>query len=157
MIISRTPFRMSFFGGGTDYPLWYRENGGAVLVSAIDKYCYITCRYLPPFFKYRNRIVWSRVECVNSVAQIEHPAVRASLQYVNIHEGVEIHHDGDLPARTGLGSSSAFTVGMLNALYGLKGTMASKAIPRPTWKRSSTSRCRFPRCWARPACRSAAC
>jgi D-glycero-alpha-D-manno-heptose-7-phosphate kinase len=127
MIISRTPFRVSFFGGGTDYPVWFEKNGGRVLTSTINKYCHISARYLPQFFEYRNRIVWSRIECVDDVARIEHPAVRAGLQFLDIREGVEIHHDGDLPARTGLGSSSAFTVGMLNALYGLKGVMASKS------------------------------
>lgn len=127
MVISRTPFRVSFFGGGTDYPVWFEKNEGRVLSSTINKYCHISARYLPPFFECRNRIVWSRIECVNSVDEIQHPAVRASLKFLDVHSGVEVHHDGDLPARTGLGSSSAFTVGMLNALYGLKGVMASKA------------------------------
>lgn len=127
MIISRTPFRVSFFGGGTDYPAWFQLNGGRVLTSTIDKYCHISARFLPQFFEYRNRIVWSRIECVNNVEDIQHPAVKACLKFLDVHEGVEIHHDGDLPARTGLGSSSAFSVGTLNALYGLKGTMASKA------------------------------
>lgn len=126
MIISRTPFRVSFFGGGTDYPVWFRENGGAVLATTIDKYCYITCRYLPPFFEHKSRIVWSRIESVTEVDQIQHPSVREALTYLGIHEGVEIHHDGDLPARTGLGSSSSFTVGLLHSLYGLQGVMPSK-------------------------------
>lgn len=126
MIISRTPFRISFFGGGTDYPVWFRENGGAVLVTTINKYCHITCRYLPPFFEHRNRIVWSRIEVVNEVSQIQHPAVREALAYMGIHDGVEIHHDGDLPARSGLGSSSSFAVGLLNCLYALRGIMPSK-------------------------------
>lgn len=126
MIISRTPFRISFFGGGTDYPVWYREHGGAVLATTIDKYCYISCRYLPPFFEHKSRVVYSKVETVKSHAQIEHPAVRAVLEYKKIQEGVEIHTDGDLPARTGLGSSSAFTVGLLNAIYALQQKMASK-------------------------------
>lgn len=126
MIISRTPFRISFFGGGTDYPVWYREHGGAVLATTIDKYCYITCRYLPPFFEHRSRLVYSKVETVGSNDQIEHPAVRSVLQHLNITQGLEIHHDGDLPARTGLGSSSSFTVGFLHALYGLNGRMPTK-------------------------------
>lgn len=127
MIISRTPFRISFFGGGTDYPVWFRDNGGAVLATTINKYCYITCRFLPPFFDHRSRIVWSKIELVRDTAEIEHPAVREALRFLGITDGVEIHHDGDVPARGGLGSSSAFTVGLLHALYGLKGVMPSKA------------------------------
>ena len=126
MIISRTPFRISFFGGGTDYPVWYRENYGAVLGTTIDKYCYITCRYLPPFFEHKHRIVYSQTELVRDIGEIRHPAVRETLRFVGITEGMEIHHDGDLPARTGLGSSSSFTVGLLHALYALKGIMPSK-------------------------------
>ncbi len=126
MIISKTPFRISFFGGGTDYPVWYRENQGAVLSTAIDKYCYITIRYLPPFFPHKHRIVYSKIEMVNDVNEILHPAVRATLQFLNIDKGIEIHHDGDLPAKTGLGSSSSFTVGLLNSIYALKGVIPSK-------------------------------
>lgn len=126
MIICRTPFRISFFGGGTDYPAWYRENGGATLATTISKYSYITCRWLPPFFGHRSRIVWSKIELVKDVGEIEHPAVRETLRHLQIQDGIEIHYDGDLPARTGLGSSSAFTVGLLHALHGLKGTMPSK-------------------------------
>lgn len=126
MIISRTPFRISFFGGGTDYPAWYKENEGAVLATTIDKYCYITCRYLPPFFEHKWRIVYSQTELVNDLEEIRHPSVRESLKFMDIDRGVEIHHDGDLPARTGLGSSSAFTVGLLNALYALKGSIIDK-------------------------------
>lgn len=126
MIISKTPFRISFFGGGTDYPVWYRENQGAVLSTTIDKYCYITIRYLPPFFPHKHRIVYSKIEMVNDVNEILHPAVRATLQFLNIDKGIEIHHDGDLPARAGLGSSSAFTVGLLHSIYALKGQMPSK-------------------------------
>ncbi len=126
MIISRTPFRMSFFGGGTDYPTWYEENKGAVLATTIDKYCYITCRYLPPFFKHKSRIIYSQMEHVKRIDEIDHPAVREVLRYLKIRQGVEIHHDGDLPARTGLGSSSSFTVGLLNALYALIGKMPTK-------------------------------
>lgn len=127
MVISKTPYRISFFGGGTDYPVWYKENGGAVLATTIDKYCYITCRYLPPFFEHKHRVVYSKVENVKNISQIEHPSVRAALQYMDIKHGVEIHHDGDLPARTGLGSSSSFTVGMLHSFYALKGLMPTKA------------------------------
>ncbi len=126
MIISRTPFRVSFFGGGTDYPQWFQENKGAVLATTIDKYCYITCRYLPPFFDHKSRIIYSKMEHVKTIDEIDHPAVREVLKFLKIKEGVEIHHDGDLPARTGLGSSSAFTVGLLNGLYGLKGIMTTK-------------------------------
>lgn len=126
MIISRTPYRISFFGGGTDYPAWYRENTGAVLATTVDKYCYLTCRYLPPFFSHKSRIVYSKIESVISHDEIQHPSVRETLKYLGFEEGVEIHHDGDLPARTGLGSSSAFTVGLLHALYALKQIMVSK-------------------------------
>jgi len=126
MIISKTPFRISFFGGGTDYPVWYRENQGAVLSTTIDKYCYITIRYLPPFFPHKHRIVYSKIEMVNDINEILHPAVRATLQFLNIDKGIEIHHDGDLPAKTGLGSSSSFTVGLLKSLYALKGVIPSK-------------------------------
>jgi len=127
MIISRTPFRVSFFGGGTDYSAWYQDHNGAVLATTIDKYCYITCRYLPPFFEHRSRIIYSKMEHVRqSIDEIDHPSVREVLRLLKIHEGVEIHHDGDLPARTGLGSSSSFTVGLLNSLYALKGQMVTK-------------------------------
>lgn len=126
MIISRTPFRISFFGGGTDYPVWYRENSGAVLSTTIDKYCYISCRRLPPFFEYKHRIVYSKYEHVNEIDEIIHPAVREAFRFMDIKEGLEIHHDGDLPARSGLGSSSSFTVGLLHALYALKGEMITK-------------------------------
>jgi len=126
MIISRTPFRISFFGGGTDYPVWYRENRGAVLSTTIDKYCYITVRYLPPFFPHKHRIIYSKIETVKNIEEILHPAVRETLKFLDVNKGIEIHHDGDLPARTGMGSSSAFTVGLLNSLYALKGVMVSK-------------------------------
>ena len=126
MIISRTPFRISFFGGGTDYPVWYQEEGGAVLATTIDKYCYITCRYLPPFFEHKTRIVYSKIENVKTNDEIKHPAVRGVLEYMKIDHGVEIHHDGDLPSRTGLGSSSAFTVGFLHALKALRQVMPTK-------------------------------
>ena len=126
MIISRTPYRISFFGGGTDFPAWYRKHGGAVLAVTIDKYCYLSCRYLPPFFEHRIRLVYSRIESCQSIDEIAHPSVREVLRYLNIDRGVEIHHDGDLPARSGMGTSSSFTVGLLHALYALKGFMPSK-------------------------------
>ncbi len=126
MIISRTPFRISFFGGGTDYPAWYRKHGGSVLAAAFDKYCYITCRYLPPFFEHRVRVVYSKIENCDTIDEITHPSVREVLRYLNVDRGVEIHHDGDLPARSGMGSSSSFTVGLLHALYALKGHMPHK-------------------------------
>ncbi len=126
MIISRTPFRISFFGGGTDYPMWYNEYGGRVLATSINKYCYITLRYLPPFFDHKYRIVYSKRETVKNISEIQHSSVRETLRFMNWDYGVEMHHDGDLPARTGLGSSSAFTVGLLNALYALKGKMVTK-------------------------------
>jgi D-glycero-alpha-D-manno-heptose-7-phosphate kinase len=126
MIISRTPFRISFFGGGTDYPDWYRKHGGAVLATTIDKYCYITCRYLPPFFEHRYCLVYSKIEYCQTIEEIVHPAVREVLRFLDIPRGVEIHHDGDIPARSGMGSSSAFTVGLLHAMHALKGQMVSK-------------------------------
>jgi D-glycero-alpha-D-manno-heptose-7-phosphate kinase len=126
MIISRTPFRISFFGGGTDYPPWYLKNSGSVLSATIDKYCYITLRYLPPFFEHRIRIVYSKIELCQKYDEIQHPAVRETLRFLNLDRGLEIHYDGDLPARSGMGSSSSFTVGLLNALYAKQGIMASK-------------------------------
>lgn len=126
MVITSTPLRISFFGGGTDYPVWYREHGGSVLSTTIDKCCYITCRRLPPFFEYHSRISYSTVENVSRNDVIQHPSVRACLQHLGIEEGVEIHHVADLPARTGLGTSSAFTVGLLHALYALKNQMRDK-------------------------------
>jgi D-glycero-alpha-D-manno-heptose-7-phosphate kinase len=126
MIITRTPLRISFFGGGTDYPVWYRENGGAVLSTAINKCCYITCRRLPPFFEYHSRVSYSKVENVASNGSIEHPSVRACLEFMGIDDGVEVHHVADLPARAGLGTSSAFTVGLLLGLYALTNQMRDK-------------------------------
>ncbi len=126
MIITRTPLRISFFGGGTDYPVWYRQHGGAVLSTTIDKSCYITTRWLPPFFEYHSRISYTKVENVGANTEIEHPSVRACLQFMGIDGGVEVHHIADLPARTGLGTSSAFTVGLLLGLYALKDKMRDK-------------------------------
>lgn len=126
MVITRTPLRISFFGGGTDYPVWYRQHGGSVLSTAINKCCYITCRRLPPFFEYHSRISYSKVENVVRNDAIQHPSVRACLQFLGINDGVEIHHVADLPARTGLGTSSAFTVGLLLGLYALRNQMRDK-------------------------------
>lgn len=126
MIISRTPFRVSFFGGGTDYAGWYREHGGAVLSTTIDRYCYISVRELPPFFDHRFRLVYSFVENVKEISDIAHPAARGVLQWLKVTKGLEIHHDGDLPARSGVGSSSAFTVGLLNAMRALEGQHTTK-------------------------------
>ena len=126
MIISRTPFRISFLGGGTDYPRWYKRHGGAVIATTIDKYCYLTCRYLPPFFEHRIRVVYSKIENCQTVDEVSHPSVREALKFLQVTRGVEIHHDGDLPARSGMGSSSAFTVGLLHALHALEGRMVSK-------------------------------
>lgn len=126
MIITRTPFRISFFGGGTDYPAWFNEHGGQVLATTIDKYCYINCRYLPPFFEHKHRIVYSRIENVKKIEEIEHPAINGVLRWFNWEKGLEIHHDGDLPARSGLGSSSSFTVGLINTLHALRGERISK-------------------------------
>jgi D-glycero-alpha-D-manno-heptose-7-phosphate kinase len=126
MVITSTPLRISFFGGGTDYPVWYRQYGGSVLSTTINKCCYITCRRLPPFFEYHSRISYSKVENVNRNDAIQHPSVRACLEFLKIDEGVEIHHVADLPARTGLGTSSAFTVGLLLGLYALKNQMCDK-------------------------------
>lgn len=126
MVISRTPFRISFFGGGTDYPVWYKENGGAVLSTTINKYCYISCRYLPPFFDYKYRIRYSWRELTHSISEIKHPSVRECLKFLNIREGIEVVHTSDIPAQSGIGSSSAFTVGFLNVLYALIGKMVTK-------------------------------
>ena len=126
MIITKTPYRVSFFGGGTDYPEWFQENGGAILATTICHYCYIYGRVLPPFFDYRYRVVWSKIEHVIELNEIEHPVVREALKWMNIHFGMEIHHNVDLPARSGLGSSSSFSVGMLNMLHTLNGKSPSK-------------------------------
>lgn len=126
MVITRTPLRISFFGGGTDYPVWYRQYGGAVLATTINKCCYITCRRLPPFFEYHSRISYSKVENVRRNGAIEHPSARGCLEFLGIEDGVEIHHVADLPARTGLGTSSAFTVGLLLGLYALQDRMRDK-------------------------------
>ena len=126
MIISKTPYRISFFGGGTDFPQWYRENGGAVLSSTIDKYCYISCRRRPPFFEAKHRFVYSEIENVNEIEDIRHPSIRAVLHWLRVSNALEIHHDGDLPARSGLGSSSSFTAGLLNVMRAMDGKIYSK-------------------------------
>lgn len=126
MIITRTPFRISFFGGGTDYPEYYEKYGGSCLSATINRYCYITCRYLPPFFDHKFAIRYSKKELTQTIDEISHPSVRECLKFMEIKEGVEIIHTSDLPARSGIGSSSAFTVGLLNALYSLKGQMQTK-------------------------------
>ena len=125
MIISRTPYRVSFFGGGTDYPIWYRRHGGQVLATSINQYLYISCRYLPPFFSHKLRLSYSIIEECVSVDEIRHPSAREVLQYLGIRDGVEIHYDGDLPSKSGVGSSSAFTVGLLNVIHAYKGEMIS--------------------------------
>lgn len=126
MILSKTPYRISFFGGGSDYPSWFQKHGGAVLSTTISHYCYISAKFRPPFFTDKSRVVWNRIEEVMDNGEIQHPSVKACLQYLGITEGVEIHHTGDLPARSGLGSSSTFTVGLLNALRALRGMETKK-------------------------------
>lgn len=125
MIITRVPFRVSFFGGGTDIPIWFERNGGAVLSTTIDKYCYVTARALPPFFDHKVRLAYSRIELVTDLEDIEHPLVRAALQRFE-RSNVEIHYDADLPAWSGLGTSSAFGVGLVGALSGLAGRLLSR-------------------------------
>ena len=120
MIITKTPYRVSFFGGGTDFPLWFREYGGRVISTSINKYCYITCRRKPAFFPHKHRFVYSEIEDVNDISATRHPAIKGVLEWMDWTDGLEIHHDGDLPARSGLGSSSAFTVGLLQAMHRLK-------------------------------------
>ena len=126
MIISRTPLRISFFGGGTDYPAFYEEHGGAVLSTSINKHSYVISRRLPPFFDYKYRIRYFLREETQTIAKIKHPSVRECLNFINLDYGVEIQHNADLPAMSGLGSSSAFTVGLLNTLYALKGELVTK-------------------------------
>ena len=116
MIITKTPYRISFFGGGSDYPQWYKKFGGSVLSTTIDKFIYISCRELPPFFDHKYRVVWSKIENVKKIDQIQHLTVKKLLQHNKIKAGLEIHYDGDLPARSGMGSSSSFSVGLISAL-----------------------------------------
>lgn len=126
MVITRTPFRVSFFGGGTDYPDWFQKHGGLIVGTTFQRYCYISCRNLPPFFNHKTRIVYSQTEEVNHPDEIRHPAIRGCLKALNISDGLEIHHDGDLPARSGLGSSSSFTVGFLLSLEAMRHRMPTK-------------------------------
>ena len=125
MIITKTPFRMSFFGGGTDMESFFKENGGAVLSTTFDKYCYVTVRHLPRFFDYKTHLTYSKMEYVNNCDEIEHPAIRNAMNMLDMHE-IRLTYESDLPARSGLGSSSSFAVGMLNAFYALKGKYADK-------------------------------
>lgn len=127
MIITQTPFRMSFFGGGTDMPEFFREHGGAVLSTTFDKYCYVTARHLPRFFDYSTELVYSRTERVSDSFELEHPMVRNAMAMLDMHE-MRISYDADLPARTGLGTSSSFAVGLLNAFHSIKGQYASKRM-----------------------------
>lgn len=125
MIITKTPFRMSFFGGGTDMPDFFNEYGGAVISTTFDKYCYVNVRHLPPFMPYYSELVHNRFERVKDINEIEHPLIRECMRFHDIHE-IRLTYEGDLPARTGLGTSSTFAVGMLNAFCALKGKMMSK-------------------------------
>lgn len=127
MIITRTPLRISFFGGGTDLPGYYRQHEGEVLSTTINKYLYITCRHMPPFWDYKHRFVYgSKTELVSELDEIDHPAIRETLRFLKIGYGVDMHYNTDIPARSGIGSSSSFTVGLLNALNGLEGRISSK-------------------------------
>jgi D-glycero-alpha-D-manno-heptose-7-phosphate kinase len=125
MIITKTPFRMSFFGGGTDMENYFRENGGAVLSTTFDKYCYVNVRHLPRFFDYSSELSYSKMERVTDVEDIQHPAIRNAMKMLDMHE-IRLTYEADLPARSGLGTSSSFAVGMLNAFYALKGKYADK-------------------------------
>lgn len=125
MIITQTPFRMSFFGGGTDMKEYFIENGGAVISTTFDKYCYVTVRHLPRFFDYKTHLTYSRMEYVNAYGEIKHPAIREAMRMLDIHE-IRLTYESDLPAKSGLGTSSSFAVGMLNAFYAIKGKYADK-------------------------------
>ncbi len=125
MVITQTPFRMSFFGGGTDYEGFYKEHGGSVISTTFDKYCYVSARHLPRFFDYSNQVTYSIIERVASPDAIKHPAVRAAMKYLDMHE-MNITYDADLPARSGLGTSSSFAVGLLSAFYAIKGKYMDK-------------------------------
>ena len=134
MIITKTPYRISFFGGGTDYPNWYLKNRWELISTTINKYIYISCRYLPPFFEHKHRISYTKIELVKDIKKIQHHAVKGVFKYYNIQNGLEIHYDGDLPARSGMGSSSSFMVGLvngINCLYGRrlnKDTLSKKSL-----------------------------
>ena len=126
MIISKTPYRISFFGGGSDYPNWFNRYTGKVLSTTINKHIYISCRFLPNFFNHKYRIVWSKIENVKNINQIQHKVVKNLLMHLKISQGLEIHYDGDLPARSGMGSSSSFSVGLIKALNEFKNIKLSK-------------------------------
>ena len=125
MIITKTPFRMSFFGGGTDMESFFMENGGAVLSTTFDKYCYVNVRHLPRFFDYSTELSYAKIERVTDVNDIQHPAIREAMKMLDMHE-IRLTYEADLPARSGLGTSSSFAVGMINAFYALKGKYADK-------------------------------
>ena len=125
MIITKTPFRMSFFGGGTDMPQFFAEHGGAVISTTFDKYCYVNVRHLPPFFDYHTELSYAKTERVTDVEEIQHPAIREAMKMLDMYD-IRLTYEADLPARTGLGTSSSFAVGMLNAFYALKGKYADK-------------------------------
>lgn len=125
MIITQTPFRISFFGGGTDFSGFYNEHGGAVISTTFDKYCYVTVRHLPPFFDYKTHVTYSREEKINNLSEMQHPAIRSAMEWLDMHD-IRLTYESDLPARSGLGTSSSFAVGMLSAFYALKGQYADK-------------------------------
>lgn len=125
MIITQTPFRMSFFGGGTDFPEFYKEHGGAVISTSFDKYCYVNVRHLPRFFDYSTELSYAKMERVTDINEIQHPAIREAMKFLDMHE-IRLTYEADLPARSGLGTSSSFAVGMLSAFYALKGKYAHK-------------------------------
>ena len=126
MVISKTPYRLSLFGGGTDYPAWFHTNPSKIISAAMQQYCYITVRDVPPFFDYNTIVTYSEIEKVNSLNDIKHPSARECLRYMGVQKGVSVVYEGDLPARTGIGSSSSFTVGLLNALHAYKNTNITK-------------------------------
>lgn len=125
MVITQTPFRMSFFGGGTDFPRFYKEHGGAVISTTFDKYCYVNVRHLPPFFEYSTELSYSKIERVKNIDEINHPSIRECMRYLDMRD-IRLTYEADLPAKSGLGTSSSFAVGMLNAFYSLKGKYKSK-------------------------------
>ena len=125
MVITQTPFRMSFFGGGTDFPGFYNEHGGAVISTTFDKYCYVNVRHLPPFFEYSTELSYSKIERVKNIDEINHPSIRECMRYLDMRD-IRLTYEADLPAKSGLGTSSSFAVGMLNAFYSLKGKYKSK-------------------------------
>ena len=126
MFISRAPYRLSFYGGGLDYPQWFNKFPSEILCSSLDKYCYLMIRELPPFFNHKIRVAYSKIELCENVEEIKHPSVREVLKYFNIKDGLELTHIGDLPAKSGVGSSSAFTVSLVNAISKMKNIVYSK-------------------------------